>query len=414
MPVIIEKHRSGAGTRALSFAMPHRQPSQETKDAAHLSYKQKTNLGSFYTPPHLVRLLYTLLAKVAASASFADTVLEPSCGYGAFFEENFPQKNVRKIGADVDDDALAVARRTLPGVSFFNTNALAHISRVKYGIGKHERLVIVGNPPYNDITSHVKNQIKATPCEIAPEVRTRDLGLSSLLAMARLEPDYIAVLHPLSYLIKEANFKILSPLMRDYALRDTVVFNSQEFSETSKGTSFPIVAAVYARHPHGTKYEQVRHHRFRTLESAHFALSDYDYACRYIAKYPSRFSSASNARNGARLRFFTMRDINALKRSRTFIKEDTANTIYIIPEKIHYYCYIDAFKGIAPRLPYYLGNFDVMINHSSFERIKDDFLTLSIAKHPEIFMHHYPFPSASRLDSANKRVRRHFDAFLKV
>jgi len=168
---------------------------------------------------------------------------------------------------------------------------------------------------------------------------------------------------------------------------------------------FPIVAAVYAKDPAGTTYEQIRQHSFRTLEGSVFSLSDYDYVCRYITKYPSRFPAATPPAEP--LRFFTMRDINALKRSRTFIAEDTANTICIQPDKLPYYCYVDAFKDIANRLPYYLGNFDIMINRPAFEPLRDDFLVLSIAKHPAIFPTR-PQPGLHRLQRARERVRDYF------
>jgi len=374
---------------------------------AHLNYRQKTNLGSFYTPLHIVRLLYKTLAE-NAPADFADVVLEPACGFGVFFAESFPQQGgaVRFIGADIDTDALAVARRDFSKVSFFAHNALVNVNREKYGIARDERLVIVGNPPYNDVTSHVKNKIKSTPCKIDNDIRTRDLGLSFMLASAKLRPDYIAVLHPLSYLIKKANFRILAPLMGNYRLCDAVVFNSQEFAETSKGCGFPLVAAVYTRDAFGTDYEQICARKFHTLEGAIFSLSDYDYVCRYMPKYPERFWSGTPPKDS--LKFFTMRDINALKRSRTFITEDTPNTIYIRPEKLHYYCYVDAFKEIAGSLPYYLGNLDVMIDRDAFEKIKDDFLTLSIAKHPAVFRATYPMPSSEQLRFAKSRVAAYF------
>jgi hypothetical protein len=391
-------------------ASPTPEKSSRVQDVAHLSYRQKTNLGSFYTPPHIVRLVYDTLAR-NAPADFADALLEPACGYGAFFSENFPQSGVRRIGADLDPDALAVARREFPDIPFFHTNALAQITRTKYDIRENERLVVVGNPPYNDVTSHVKNRVKSTPCEIDPAVRTRDLGLSFLLAVAKLNPDYIAVLHPLSYLIKEANFRILRPLLRTHALRDAVVFSSQEFSETSKGCGFPIVAAVYAKDSSGTTYEQIRQRRFRTLEGDTLSLADYDYVCRYITKYPARFPGTGAP--AGRLRFFTMRDINALKRSRTFITEDTDNTIYIQPEKLSYYCYVDAFKDIADTLPYYLGNFDVPINHSAFDTLRDDFFTLSIAKHPTIFST-YPQPNLHRLHRAREKVDNYFQQLFQT
>jgi predicted RNA methylase len=385
------------------------------EDATHLTYREKTNLGSFYTPLPIVRRVYDLLLRNVGPAA-ADVVLETSCGYGAFFAVPSLQKHTRLVGADLDTAALAVARRNFSEVEFVEANALADISREKYGIAESERLVIVGNPPYNDVTSHAKNRVKTAPCEIDAAVRTRDLGLSFLLSFEKLSPDFIAVLHPLSYLIKEANFRVLRPLMRRYALRDALVFNSQEFSETSKICGFPIVIALYARDEHGTAYADIARRRFRTIEGAAFSLDEFNYVCRYIPKYPSRphgetlplFTSTQNA-----FRFFTMRDINALKRSRTFIQEDTANTIHIIPEKLPYYCYVDAFKEIAPSLPYYLGNFDVMFDCAGFEEIKNDFVLLSAARHPVIFSRHpVTTVSAEQLRGARARVRAYFNKLL--
>ncbi len=372
----------------------------------HLSHKQKTNLGSFYTPPHLVRLVFDTLAK-NISGNFADAVLEPACGYGAFFAEKFPQKNVRFIGADIDPVALTIASENFSNVEFKKINILSQISRSKFGINENEKLAIVGNPPYNDITSHVKNKIKSEPCEIDSEIKTRDLGLSFMLAFAKLKPNYIAVLHPLSYLIKKTNFETLKSLMQNYELLDTVVFNSQEFSETSKTNGFPIVAAVYKKNEQGTSYGQIIKRKFKTLEKQEFSISDYDYICKYISKYPSRNSNSSD------FKFFTMRDINALKRSRTFIKEDTANTIYIPQEKLPYYCYVDIFKDIAHNLPYYFGNLDIPFDKQSFEALKDDFFALSIAKHPDIFANRFSIPEPDRIGFAKAKVQNYFYKFFQ-
>jgi hypothetical protein len=376
-------------------------------DIKHLSYKQKTNLGSFYTPPHLVRLVYETLVCRGNGGFPLHTVLEPACGYGAFFAEKFPQKNVRFIGSDIDPVALKIASKKFPNVEFKKINMLSQISRSKFGIGENEKLTIVGNPPYNDVTSRVKNKIKAEPCKIDEEIKTRDLGLSFMLAFAKLEPDYIAVLHPLSYLIKRTNFETLNPLMQNYELLDAVVFNSQEFTETSKTNGFPIVAAVYAKSERGTSYEQIIKRKFRTLEKQEFSISDFDYVCRYIPKYPSRYSKADS------FKFFTMRDINALKRSRTFIEEDTANTIYIPQEKLPYYCYVDIFKDIANKLPYYFGNLDVPFDKNNFEKLKDDFFALSVAKHPDIFAGKFSVPNSDRINFAKTKVQNYFNNLFK-
>ncbi len=328
--------------------------------------------------------------------------MEPACGYGAFFAEKFPQEKARFIGTDIDPIALGIASKKFPNIEFKKINMLSQISRSKFGISENEKLAIVGNPPYNDVTSRVKNKIKAEPCEMDSDIKTRDLGLSFMLAFAKLKPDCIAVLHPLSYLIKKTNFETLNPLMQNYKLLEAVVFNSQEFSETSKTSGFPIVAAVYAKSEQGTSYEQIIERKFKTLEKQEFSISDYDYICKYISKYPSRHSRAAD------FKFFTMRDINALKRSRTFIKEDTENTIYVSQEKLPYYCYVDIFKDIAQKLPYYFGNLDVPFNKDLFEKIKDDFLSLSIAKHPDIFASKFQIPKSEYINSAKIRVQDYF------
>ena len=130
-------------------------------------------------------------------------------------------------------------------------------------------------------------------------------------------------------------------------------------------------------------YSQIEARRFVTDDGKAFAINDFDYIKNYISKYPSARRGRPQDFRG--FRFFTMRDINALKRSRTFIAEDTANTIYVDPKKLEYYCYVDTFKDIIDRLPYYLGNFDVMFDKEAFEPIKNTFLISSAAKHPDLF-----------------------------
>ncbi|GAA7224425.1 hypothetical protein HpCK27_09480 [Helicobacter pylori] len=91
-------------------------------------------------------------------------------------------------------------------------NALANPKRENYGVSQDEPLIIVGNPPYNDRTSFVKQDIKNKDFifEIDNDLKSRDLGISFLKSFAILKPAFICVLHPLSYLIKESNYLISS------------------------------------------------------------------------------------------------------------------------------------------------------------------------------------------------------------
>lgn len=349
--------------------------------ADHLKYAEKTNLGSFYTPKKIVDLLYSMLEIEGAGS--VDVILEPSCGYGSFFETDFGSEDARFIGADIDPRAVAEAKEKYPNHQITEQNVLYKVSRQNYNISDTETLAIVGNPPYNDKTSHVKNGIKtATQYEVDSELQARDIGLSSLLAYAKLRPDYVAILHPLSYLIKKTNFNVLNPFMSKYKLVDTLVFSSQEFAETSPLTGFPVLIAIYRKDDIGTTYNDIQRQWFKTLEGDTFSLSQYDYISNYVYKYPARHKRA----DFKGYYFYTMRDINALKRSRTFLKEDIPNAIQIKPAQLKYFHYIDVFKDYAKEtLPYYLGNLEVMIDNKLFLEYESGFEVVSKHKHSDIF-----------------------------
>jgi hypothetical protein len=79
-----------------------------------------------------------------------------------------------------------------------------------------------------------------------------------------------------------------------------------------------------------------------------------------------------------------MRDINALKRNRTFVQEYSNNAIIVDIEKLDYYCYVDVFKDYIQHIPYYYGNCDVFIDNEKFKESKSDFIAWSIEKHPSL------------------------------
>ena len=72
-----------------------------------------------------------------------------------------------------------------------------------------------------------------------------------------------------------------------------------------------------------------------------------------------------------------MLNINALKRSRTFIQDDCSNAVYITESKYSLYCYVDVFKKYIDKLPYYFGNFDVFIDYNKFKSIEQEFIDYS-------------------------------------
>ncbi|MDR0643420.1 MAG: hypothetical protein LBG05_00700 [Treponema sp.] len=340
----------------------------------HLSHEDTVNLGGYYTPSWLVDMVYALIAKNVPR--FDDYVLlDTSCGYGGFL------RGARTIGADIDGKALETARRNSPSGAYFNHNSLFEIARSQYKLAENEKVIIVGNPPYNDTTSIIRHAIKKAEFPRDADVISRDVGLSFLLSYHKLAADFVCVLHPLSYLIKKANFKALGQFKRNYKLVDSVVVSSGVFSATSKAASFPIIIALYERTLLGMDYAYIQQYQFKTNDHKTFVIQAFDTIGNYIPKYPNR--KTVRGRDTAAY-FYTMRDINALKRTATFLEKETANAVRVTKTNLPYYCYVDVFKDYIPHIPYYFGNSDVMIDNDYFQALAPLFVSRSARKHPNL------------------------------
>lgn len=336
----------------------------EANVSKHLNVAGRVNLGSFYTPAKYVSRVAEWLRDVGINEEWV--IADLSCGYGAFFEladiDQFAR--CKFVGNDIDGIAVNKAKEMFPFVHFRQENALADVRREKFGIADNERVVVVGNPPYNDVTSQINQGIKTNDTAMDDDIKTRDLGMSSLLAYNKIRADYVAVLHPLSYLIKKANFKATRRFFENYEMLRHVIFSSQEFAGTSKIAGFPVIVALYRRTEpgKGLTYSDVCNMRFTTIEGADFSVAGFDYVDEVIKKYPHK------GRYNPEILFYTMRDINALKRSRTFIKDRIANAVDVDPVKLPYYCYVDCFKRYAD-VPYWMGNFNVPFIKGEFDSI---------------------------------------------
>ena len=347
----------------------------------HLNSRDRVNLGSFYTPREYVELVGEWLLRAGVGRA-TDVFLDPSCGSGAFLGLHAPFPQCRFLANDIDREATRGLQEQFPAAEIHNRNALLQVSRRAYGIRTDERLIIVGNPPYNDRTSQINHKTKvAASASVDPALRTRDLGLSSLLAYDALQAEFVAVLHPLSYLVKKANFQAARRFFGNYQLKEHLVFNSQEFDNTSRVAGFPVIVACYQRTPNqGLTFEQVRKIPFRTKEGRLFALEERDYLGDYIDKYPRRTVPQAPGQ----LLFYTLRDVNALRRSKTFLTKRTANAVLIKPEQLDYYCYADCFKHYATP-DYLLGNLDIPFLAKEFPAIASDVRAVAMANHPEVF-----------------------------
>jgi hypothetical protein len=346
----------------------------------HLSKKEMINLGSYYTKSEIVNLVYSLIKrKISDISDF--TILDTSCGYGSFLNANEILEN-KKIGADIDKIAIEELKNNPKKIEAINHNSLLHSYRKDYGISEDEKLIIVGNPPYNDVTSIIRNSIKEKSPEMNKKFKTRDLGISFLRSYAELNPDFICVLHPLSYLIKKTNFNTLNEFSKKYKLIDSIIISSAEFNGTAPGkTYFPIIIGLYEKNDLGMDYEYIKKFIFKTKEGKQFSLMNLISINNFLSKYPNQ-----NFVNPEKVvaKFWTMRDINALKRSKTFIEETNYNTIFVEREKLPYFCYVDVFKKYIIHIPYYFGNCDVFIDEKNFEGIKDYFIAMSARNNPQL------------------------------
>lgn len=263
------------------------------------------------------------------------------------------------------------------------SNALYKVDdkRSEWGV-ENDKIIIIGNPPYNDVTSQTrKNNKIAEQLPVDEDLTSRDLGISFLKSYDKLKADYVCVLHPLSYLIKKTNFKQLKQFAKNYKMIDNLVISSSEFAFTSKVSVFPIVIGIYERNENGMTWDDVNETVFNIDGGGTLKLSNYKSIGEFIDKYPNQQRVSLDDSVAI---FYTMRDINALKRSKTFMDKVITNSILVTADKLHFYCYVDVFKDYCSKLPYYFGNLDVFIDIDEFNKISDYFITLSAFKHPEL------------------------------
>ena len=153
----------------------------------HLNRIEMINQGSFYTPDSIVDIVYQMILN--AKIDISDYImLDNSCGYGSFLKlEGFKQN----IGADIDKQALQMAQYNFKDYSikplFIHTNSLYNVSREKFIISESSKLIIIGNPPYNDKTSIVQNHLKNSDSALIDfDLKARDIGISFLRSFDKL------------------------------------------------------------------------------------------------------------------------------------------------------------------------------------------------------------------------------------
>ena len=357
--------------------------------SSHLPDSKKANLGKYYTPKEIVE---TLRQKISDKIRENSIVMDLACGCGAFLEL-FDDCHI--IGRDIDPQAIEI----LDLFNFSNIevdNTLLNVNRAKYGIQESDDLIILGNPPYNDTSSINKRYSTKAKSKRDPEdedIHCRDIGRSFLEAYAKLQPRYICVLHPMSFVIKRVNFQSMKYLIRDYILENAVIFKSTIFSDLYGGTPFPIIIATYKRDERGMDYEYIKHFSFDIYGSNQkFSLANVQQAGHdYIHQTVTSVDTTNDSDIG--LYHYNFRDINSLNKANfqnAEYREVHRDTMLVVNyTDLWKYCYVNCIKKfLLPMLSfdnyYILGNLnpiiDLQLVESEPHYWKDLFVACSILK----------------------------------
>ena len=154
-------------------------------------------------------------------------------------------------------------------------------------------------------------------------------------------------------------------------------------------------------------YDYIFNYKFKTIDDNAFKLSDYEYIGNFIQKYPQ----AKKEIKEDNIYFYTMRDINALKRNKTFLSENINNAILVDPNKLDYYIYVDIFKEFINKIPYYFGNLDIIISNTLFQKYKKYFIYYGINKYPQLKK--YFKIREIKGEKANEKINEYFHKLLK-
>ncbi len=408
----------------------------DIKEPIHLDRQGIIETGSFYTPRYLIDEVASMIKPFLAGKRSV-ILFDNSVGGGAFTQimDGYDYRL-----ADTDKTCCDLLAAFTDPERVFHSNSLLEVSREKYNIPENAYLVQVGNPPYNDTTSAYKKGEKgANFCD--KDLFDRDLGVSFLKSYDKLKSDLVCVLHPLAYLVKEANFKRLRGFRENYTLRDAVIFSSSCFPGTGTG-KFPIIIGLYEKTKAGMEFKTIQEFPFRLLggdctgyshpsyrvrsgEEQIFRLSRFTTTDGYISKYPARKNDLKESALG--LYFYTFRDTNSLKRSASFQSKPHYNAIVVNLENFYHYAYLFAFRTLFEPVNRWLyGNLSPLVDIEYLEAHRSDFVAYALARHPifkeiapEIIQRIEAFygikspMDESKVQAIESEFRRFFDSLIK-
>ena len=348
-------------------------------ESRHLSSSEQIKRGSFYTPKEIVDTVHNLIELYKSQDN--PVIFDNSAGTGAFIKK---EKAVTYKAAESDSKAVQLLKKKLPAKNIFVGNSLSNVHRAKYNISPADFLIQVGNPPYNDTTSAYRNGQKGKNiCD--KDLFDRDLGISFLRSYSKLQANVVCILHPLSYLIKESNFKRLKIFAQNYKLKKGVLFSSAVFKNLSS-TGFPIVIALYEKNFQGMSYEDIQKFKFSILDGKQsFVLKNYENTDSFIRKYPPKKTDSPISDIG--LYYYTFRDINSLMRNRAFHTQRLANSIVVSMNDLYKYAYLFAFKKLFRPVDMWIyGNLSPLGNLNLVEKNKKLFIKYMLISEKKALM----------------------------
>lgn len=341
--------------------------------AEHLPKNERIQLGGYYTPEELVHRVYDFIQPYLCNKKRKVVIFDSAGGCGAFL---FGIKHYDYRIADRDLSACKFLKQHFDQQNVFHTNSLIEVSRAKYSISPSVFLIMIGNPPYNDTTSEFKSGEKGQNiCD--EDLYDRDFGVSFLKSYHKLNADVVCVLHPLSYLIKEANFKRLRDFKDNYKLIRGEIFSSALFHGTGTG-KFPILVALYEKNADGMTFNYIRNFRFNILDNDKtFILSNFKTTDGYINKYPPRKNDVQKSPIG--LYYYTFRDLNSLKKNASFITKKHPNGIVVTLENFYKYAYLYSLKSLFnPEDAWLYGNLSPLADMQEVEQDKKLYVSYTI------------------------------------
>jgi hypothetical protein len=364
--------------------------------ADHLSTHKRVQLGGYYTPKKLVDKVYDFIKPYRSSTGKNVIIFDSAGGCGAFLTD-IGESDYRI--ADCDFEAFQLLKKNFNKNKVFYVNSLVDVSREKYRISSNAFLIMIGNPPYNDTTSEFRNGEKGKN-ECDEDLFDRDLGISFLKSYNKLNADVVCILHPLSYLIKETNFKRLRDFKDNYKLIRGDIFSSELFFGTGS-SKFPIMVSLYERNEEGMTYDYIRNFQFSILHSNKtFTLSKYTTTDGYINKYPPRKKDIQISPIG--LYYYTFRDLNSLRKNTSFLSKKHYNGIIVTLENFYKYAYLYALKTLFnPKDAWIYGNLSPLVDIAELENKKKLFIK-------------YTLKSNRIFQEVNRSIVRKIEDFYKI